>query len=99
MRAIQFKETGSPEVLQLVNLKELIVGAVEVLVSATAFGVGKPDELLRAGVYKWMPDLPAVIGNEMSGHVVAVGPGVSNFAIGQPVLVFGTRAGLHAELT
>ena len=69
------------------------------MVRAAALGVGKPDVLLRTGVYRRMPDLPAVIGNEMAGHVAAVGPGVSDFAIGQSVLVFGTGGGHHAELT
>lgn len=99
MKAIQFSETGGPEVLEVVDLHDPTPGPGEVLVRAAALGVGKPDVLLRTGVYKWMPELPAVIGNEMAGHVVAVGHGVSDFAIGQPVLVFGTGGGRHAELT
>lgn len=97
MKAVQFTETGGPEVLEYVDLPDPTPGPGEVLVKAVSFGVGKPDYLLRSGIYKWMPELPAVIGNEMSGHVVAVGHGVSEFAIGQPVLVFGTGGGRHAE--
>ncbi len=97
MKAIQFAETGGPEVLEVVDLLMPSPGAGQVLVKASAFGVGKPDFLLRSGVYKWMPPLPAVIGNEMTGHVEAVGHGVSDFAVGQPVLVFGTGGGRHAE--
>lgn len=97
MKAIQFGTTGGPEVLDYVDLPDPKPGPGEVLVKAHAFGVGKPDMLLRSGVYKWMPPLPAVIGNEMSGHVVGVGPGVSHIALGQPVLVFGTGGGRHAE--
>lgn len=98
MKAIQFSETGGPEVLEYVDLPDPTAGPGEVLVRAHAFGVGKPDVLLRSGVYKWMPPLPAVIGNEMTGHVVGVGAGVSHLALGQPVLVFGTGGGRHAEL-
>tara|TARA_B100000686_G_scaffold245869_1_gene255184 strand:- start:1405 stop:1590 length:186 start_codon:yes stop_codon:yes gene_type:complete len=29
-----------------------------------AFGIGKPDVLLRTGVCNWMPPFPAIIGNE-----------------------------------
>ncbi len=98
MKAIQFSETGGPEVLEYVDLPDPTAGPGEVLVKAHAFGVGKPDMLLRSGVYKWMPELPAVIGNEMSGHVIGVGAGVSHLALGQAVLVFGTGGGRHAEL-
>ena len=98
MKAVQFKETGGPEVLEYVDLPDPTPGPSEVLVKATSFGIGKPDYLLRSGIYKWMPPLPAIIGNEMSGHIAAVGPGVTDFAIGQPVLVFGTGGGRHAEL-
>lgn len=97
MKAIQFSETGGPEVLEYVDLPDPTAGPGEVLVRAHAFGVGKPDVLLRSGVYKWMPELPAVIGNEMTGHVVGVGTGVSHLALGQAVLVFGTGGGRHAE--
>ena len=96
MKAIQFSETGGPEVLEYVDLPDPTPGPGEVLVKAHAFGVGKPDMLLRSGVYKWMPDLPAVIGNEMTGYVTGVGPGVSHIALGQAVLVFGTGGGRHA---
>ncbi|MBT6285794.1 MAG: zinc-binding dehydrogenase [Rhodospirillaceae bacterium] len=98
MKAIQFSETGGPEVLEYVDLPDPTAGPGEVLVKAQAFGVGKPDVLLRSGVYKWMPPLPAVIGNEMTGHVVGVGAGVSHLALGQAVLVFGTGGGRHAEM-
>lgn len=97
MKAIQFSKTGGPEVLEYVDLPDPTAGPGEVLVKAHAFGVGKPDMLLRSGVYKWMPPLPAVIGNEMSGHVVGVGTGVSHLALGQAVMVFGTGGGRHAE--
>ena len=99
MRAVQFARTGGPEVLDVVELPDPSPGPGEVLVRSAALGVGKPDVLLRTGVYKWMPELPALIGNEMAGHVAALGHGVSEFAIGQPVLVFGTGGGYHAELT
>ena len=99
MKAIQFCKTGGPEVLCLVDLPNPEPGPGEVLVQAAALGVGKPDVLLRTGVYKWMPALPAVIGNEVTGHVAAIGPGVSDFNVGQPVLVFGTGGGRHAEFT
>ena len=63
MKAVQFSETGGPEVLEYVGLPDPTPGPGEVLVKAASFGVGKPDYLLRSGIYKWMPPLPAIIGN------------------------------------
>jgi len=97
MKAVQISRTGGPEVLELVDLPVPRPGPGEVLVKTVAIGVGKPDVLLRTGVYRWMPKLPAILGNEMSGHVEAVGSGVAGLTVGQKVLVFGTGGGRYAE--
>lgn len=97
MKAAQIAAYGGPEVIEIVDLPTPSPGEGEVLVRAAAMGVGKPDFLLRSGIYKWKPPLPTVLGNEMSGHIEAVGPGVSGLKEGQPVLVFGTGGGRYAE--
>jgi NADPH2:quinone reductase len=57
--------------------------------------------MIRTGRYRWMPKLPFVLGNEMSGHVAAIGPGVRTLKLGQPVFIagyeIGNRGGLYAE--
>ena len=97
MKAAQIAAYGGPEVIEIVDLPTPSPSEGEVLVRAEAIGVGKPDFLLRSGIYKWKPPLPTILGNEMSGHIEAVGPGVSDFQKGQPVLVFGTGGGRYAE--
>ena len=97
MKAGQITAYGGPEVIEVVDLPMPSAGEGEVLVRAAAIGVGKPDYLLRSGKYRWKPPLPAILGNEMSGHIEAVGPGVRGFEEGQPVLVFGTGGGRYAE--
>lgn len=97
MKAAQIAAYGGPEVIEIVDLPTPEPGEGEVLVRAAAMGVGKPDFLLRSGIYKWKPPLPTILGNEMSGHIEAVGPGVSGLKEGQPVLVFGTGGGRYAE--
>lgn len=75
--------------------------ANEVLIKAEAFGVGQPDALIRKGVYKWMPPLPANPGNDLAGRIAGIGPGVSGFAAGQKVLLSARdlpqRGGCYAE--
>jgi NADPH2:quinone reductase len=97
VKAAQIAAYGGPEVIEIVDLPTPSPGEGEVLVRAEAIGVGKPDFLLRSGIYKWKPPLPTILGNEMSGHIEALGPGVSGLREGQPVLVFGTGGGRYAE--
>ena len=99
MKAIQISRTGNPDVLDLVDLPTPSPGPGEVLVKADAIGVNY--FAIRTGRYRWMPKLPFVLGNEMSGHVAAVGPGVTALKVGQPVFIAGyeiaNRGGLYAE--
>jgi NADPH:quinone reductase len=101
MKAIQISRTGGTEVLEPVELPNPQPGPGEVLIKASAIGVNYFDTMIRTGRYRWMPKLPFVLGNEMSGHVAALGPGVSALKIGQPVFVagyeIGNRGGLYGE--
>lgn len=85
MKAIQISRTGGPDVLDTIDLPMPKPGPGEVLVKAHAIGVAYFDMLIRSGRYPWMPALPYVPGNEMSGHVAdANGSSLTN---GQPVYV------------
>lgn len=97
MNAIQIAAPGGPEALELVTLPDPVPAANEVVVSAEAIGVGRPDVLFRTGVYRWMPRLPAVPGAEMAGRVIAVGADVTDLRAGQKVLVYRFRGGCYAE--
>jgi NADPH2:quinone reductase len=101
MKAIQIGRTGGPEVLDYVDVPTPAPGPGEVLVRAEAIGVNYFDTMIRTGRYRWMPKLPFVPGNEMSGEVAAVGPGVRALKAGQKVFVAGyeiaNRGGLYAE--
>jgi NADPH2:quinone reductase len=96
MQAILLQKHGGPEVLELVDIPTPVPARGEVLVRIHTIGVGKPDVLVRTGVYPWSKKLPFVLGNEMAGHVVALGEGVERVAVGQPVLVLSS-AGAYAE--
>lgn len=101
MRAVQISRTGGSEVLDTVDVPTPAPGPGEVLVKATAIGVNYFDTMIRTGRYRWMPKLPFILGNEMSGTVTALGPGVTTLKVGQPVFVagyeIGNRGGLYAE--
>jgi NADPH2:quinone reductase len=61
-------------------------GPGQVAVAVEAAGVNFVDGLFVAGQYQMKPSLPFVPGSEVAGHVVAVGPDVSDPAIGDRVL-------------
>jgi NADPH2:quinone reductase len=101
VKAVQLSRTGGSEVLDIVDVQTPAPGPGEVLVKATAIGVNYFDTMIRTGRYRWMPKLPFILGNEMSGTIAAVGPGVTALKAGQPVFVagyeIGNRGGLYAE--
>jgi NADPH2:quinone reductase len=101
MKAIQIARTGGPEVLELVELPTPAPGPGQVLVKAEAVGVNYFDTMIRSGRYRWMPKLPFVLGNELSGEVTALGAGVQGLKVGQKVFIAGyeieNRGGLYAE--
>jgi NADPH2:quinone reductase len=74
VKAIQISRTGGPEVLEHVELPTPTPAHNDVLVKADAIGVNYFDTMIRSGRYRWMPKLPFIPGNEMSGQVVAAGP-------------------------
>lgn len=55
-----------------------------------AAGINHADERSRAGEFKLIfhPRLPAVVGGELSGEVVALGESVSGFTVGDPVIAY-----------
>lgn len=101
MKAIQISRTGAADVLDHVDVPTPVAGPGEVLVRARAIGVNYFDLMIRTGRYRWMPQLPFVPGNEMSGQIAATGAGVKKLRSGQKVFVagydLGNRGGLYAE--
>jgi NADPH2:quinone reductase len=101
MKAILLTRTGDPSVLEYVDVPTPRPSPGEVLVKADTIGVSRPELLVRAGTYKWMPSLPTIPGIEMAGTVAELGTGVRGFDPGQKVYVSARelpqRAGCYAE--
>jgi NADPH2:quinone reductase len=96
MRAIQAREAGGPEVLELVELADPTPGPGQVLVKVAAAGVNFIDTYRRGGVYP-MP-FPHVVGSEGAGEVVGLGDGVTDVAVGDRV-AWSDAPASYAELT
>ncbi len=94
MRAIEIRQTGGPEVLQIVALPVPRPGPGQVLVRVHAAGINFIDTYLREGRYP--AALPFIPGQEAAGIVEALGAGVEGFAPGDRVAWNGSR-GTYAE--
>ena len=97
MKAVQFAEYGSPEVLQIVEVDEPHAGAGQVRIAVRAAGVNAIDWKIRAGYMReQMPlSLPSGTGMDAAGVVDEVGEGVGDVAVGDEV--FGTGAATFAD--
>lgn len=93
MRAWSVGQFGGPEVMEWVELPDPVPGPGQMRVAVKASGINFAETRMRAGTYIGQ-QLPFVMGMESSGIVEAVGPGVSQFAVGDRV--FGRARGSHA---
>lgn len=86
-KAIRFYEAGGPEVLRLEDVAVGEPGPGEVRLRHVAVGLNFADTYFRNGTYPIL--LPAGMGVEAAGVVEAIGPGVSNVAVGDKVTYTG----------
>lgn len=102
MRAFTVEKYGGEAGMRAAELPVPRVGADDVLVKIHAAGVNPLDLRIRNGDFKaFLPyRLPLVLGNDLAGTVVRVGPSVTRFAVGDEV--YGRpdkdRMGTFAEL-
>jgi NADPH2:quinone reductase len=94
MRAVQVRETGGPEVLQVADVPEPRAGEGEVVVEVAAAGVNYIDTYHRGGMYPMQT--PFVPGMEGAGRIREVGSGVSGLAVGDAV-GWSSTIGSYAE--
>ncbi|MGH3343493.1 MAG: NAD(P)H-quinone oxidoreductase [Carbonactinosporaceae bacterium] len=85
MKAITISQPGGPEVLEWTDAPDPQPGPSEVLVEVAAAGVNRADALQRQGNYAPPRGASPHPGLECSGTIVAAGPGVDGWAIGDPV--------------
>ena len=90
MKALLSREAGGPETLELTDVPDPVPGPGELLVRVRAAGVNPGDWRLRGGAYGVEP--PAVLGREVAGTVVALGPDVDGVGVGDEV--FGGCPGM-----
>ncbi|MFE3990684.1 NAD(P)H-quinone oxidoreductase [Streptomyces goshikiensis] len=85
MHAITIEQPGGPEALVWAEVPDPVAGEGEVLVEVAASAVNRADILQRQGFYDPPPGSSRHPGLECSGRIVAIGPGVSGWAVGDEV--------------
>ncbi|HEY0891173.1 MAG TPA: NADPH:quinone oxidoreductase family protein [Nocardioides sp.] len=90
MKAWRVAELGEPaEAMRLVEVPDPEPGPGRLVVRVLAAPANFPDVLLCRGEYQLKPELPFTPGVELCGEVVAVGEGVTRFAVGDRVIGAG----------
>src|SRR5713226_9627782 len=89
MKAVEIEAFGNPaEVVKVVDIPDVGAPAAgEVVIALDASPINQYDLLMIAGRYGYRPRLPAIMGTEGVGRVVAVGPSVKHLKEGDRTLV------------
>ena len=96
MRYIEHGTGGAPEVMHPGQTAAPQAGPGDVLIKVAYAGVNRPDCLQRSGRYPPPPGASPILGLEASGHVVAVGEGVTQWRVGDAVCGLA-NGGAYAE--
>src|SRR5579862_3776595 len=98
MKAVVVHQYGGPEVLKFEDYPDPVPGPGEVLVRVAATSVNPIDYKRRAGLTKdfYPLQFPGLIGVDVAGTVVKIGPGVEGFSVGDQV--FAMADNTYAQL-
>jgi len=92
-------KNGGPEVLQYGDVPDPVAQPGEVVVDVHAASVNGADWKVRSGAYKPTASFPYMPGRDFSGVVSALGAGVTDLKVGEPVfgVVEQVNDGCYAE--
>jgi NADPH:quinone reductase len=85
MTCVEIVAPGGAEVLRPVSRPIPRPGPGEVLIKVAAAGVNRPDVLQRQGRYDPPPGASDLPGLEVAGEIVATGPDVAGWSVGDQV--------------
>jgi NADPH:quinone reductase-like Zn-dependent oxidoreductase len=98
MKAVVVHQYGGPEELKFEDYPDPVPGTGEVLVRVAATSVNPIDYKRRAGLTKdfYPMKFPSLIGVDIAGTVISIGPSVEGFSVGDQV--FAMADNTYAEL-
>ena len=83
MRAVQFKQYGGRDVLEVVDVEKPTAGTGRVVVAVRAAGLNPGEAAIREGYLheRWPATFPSGEGSDFAGVIDEVGAGVDRFAV------------------
>jgi NADPH:quinone reductase-like Zn-dependent oxidoreductase len=99
MKAVKFEKYGGLDVLQLEDVQRPAPTAGQVLVKVKAAGINPGEASIREGkLAKQFPTtFPSGEGADFAGIIDAIGPDITDFAVGDEVIGFTNNRASHAE--
>ncbi len=88
MKAVVCKSLDGPEKLVIEDIDDPVPGADEAIVAVEACALNFFDTLITRGKYQHKPELPFSPGGEIAGRILALGSGVTDFAVGDRVAAY-----------
>jgi NADPH:quinone reductase-like Zn-dependent oxidoreductase len=98
MKAWSSKASGGPETLTLEDLPHPSPTKGQVVVAVHACAINYPDVLIIEDKYQFKPQRPFAPGGEIAGVIVALGEGVTDWAVGDRVIAVIGHGGLAEQV-
>ncbi|WP_405867071.1 NADP-dependent oxidoreductase [Streptomyces sp. NBC_01515] len=97
-RAVRFDEYGDRDVLRVTEVPMPQPAAGEVLVEVRAAGINPGEAAIRSGAMheRFPATFPSGQGSDLAGVVTELGPGVTDFGLGDEVLGFSWQRSSQA---
>jgi NADPH2:quinone reductase len=99
MTCVEIAEPGGPEQLRTTTRPLPAPAKGEVLIKVAAAGINRPDVVQRQGHYAPPEGVTDIPGLEVSGTVVALGDGVSDWAVGDALCALVAGGGYGEYVT
>jgi NADPH:quinone reductase len=98
MKAVLCKKLGSADDLVVEDIPSPEPGSGQVVVQVKAAGLNFPDVLLVQGKYQFKPELPFSPGGEIAGEIIALGPKVTGWKVGDRVVAASLWGGFREQM-
>ena len=98
MKAILCARPGTADNLVFGEVPEPAAGPGEAVVRIAAVGLNFFDTLIIAGKYQYKPEFPFSPGAEFAGTIEHLGPGVTDFAVGDRVMGYAKYGAARERL-
>jgi NADPH:quinone reductase len=95
MNAWLLKQTGGLDQLSLTQTPDPTPAPGEAVLSVELAALNPADRYLAEGQYPARPTLPHILGRDGIGTIISLGPGVTQFKIGDRVLVLRSEIGVN----